>query len=431
MSTDTFIRSSSPHHVKFRPNTPVAALNTAPVIATALVLASVIPAGWAGALAADLPVKAPPAMPAYSWAGCYLGGNTGAGATGTDFTSAVGNGSYLAPADAATVTAGGNGSANATNWIAGGQAGCNWQSGTLVYGLEGDAAYLHGNPQFINGTGSLADGTAFTVTQSLTTNLFATLRPRLGVAADRNLFYVTGGVAFTQASYTQSYVDGEVPAGIGSASGSKSLTGWVAGAGWEYAWTDHWIFRLEYLFSKFPTTSAMGNHRCAWSRNQSAHRLRRPGHPDRPRRPELQILNGRAHRDDAGNIRAVVCAPASGFQLHRPPAFRAASGRVGAGQTQSRIHVDDHQIQPAARPKAAAHDASRSSRSWPRSSQRWHRSWPSPPRRPAPAPAAAACSMSAAACCRRKTTTAAASSSNTGTRTRTPTGSAIPKAPPR
>ena len=32
---------------------------------------------------------------------------------------------------------------------------------------------------------------------------------------------------------------------------------WVglSGAGWEYAWTDNWTFRLEYLFTSFPGTT--------------------------------------------------------------------------------------------------------------------------------------------------------------------------------
>ncbi len=73
------------------------------------------------------------------------------------------------------------------------------------------------------------------------------MRPRIGIAADRNFAYITGGVAFTDASYTESYADGG--GGIGSASASKFLTGWTAGAGWEYAWTDHWTIRFEYLFA--------------------------------------------------------------------------------------------------------------------------------------------------------------------------------------
>jgi outer membrane immunogenic protein len=211
--------------------------------------------------AADLPVKAP-AAPLYNWSGCYLGINGGGGASGTSFTSTVANGTHLpTAADAGTVGATATGSANDSNVLGGGQAGCNWQSGTLVYGLEGDFDYFHSNPQFINATGTLSTGDSFSVTQSLTTEYFATLRPRLGVAADRNLGYITGGAAFAKASYTQTYADtlngGALP-GTGNASGSKTLTGWVVGAGWEHAWTDNWTFRLEYLFAKFPTTSAFG-----------------------------------------------------------------------------------------------------------------------------------------------------------------------------
>jgi outer membrane immunogenic protein len=206
----------------------------------------------------DLPAKAPTAA-AYNWSGCYAGLNGGGGASGTSFTTAIDNGTHLIPADAVAVSTAGTGSTNDSNFLAGGQAGCNWQSGTLVYGLEGDFDYFHSNPQFINATNTLTDGiTPFTITQSLTTDYFATVRPRIGVAADRNFGYVTGGVAFTKANYTQSYTDGAAPLGIGSMAGSKSLVGWTVGAGWEYAWTDHWTFRLEYLFASFPTTSALG-----------------------------------------------------------------------------------------------------------------------------------------------------------------------------
>jgi outer membrane immunogenic protein len=153
---------------------------------------------------------------------------------------------------------------NASNFLGGGQAGCNYQSGRLVYGLEGDFDYFHSKIQFINPFDTLSDGvTPFTITQTLTTDYLATIRPRIGVAADRNLGYITGGVAFTHASYTEFYADSAVPPlapapGTGTATGSKSLIGWTAGAGWEYAWTDHWTFKAEYLFAAFPTTTALG-----------------------------------------------------------------------------------------------------------------------------------------------------------------------------
>ena len=136
-----------------------------------------------------MPTKAPPPVaPAYNWGGCYMGVNAGAGGAGSDFNSTVGNGTQVLPTDAALVSNSGTGSANSTGFIGGGQAGCNWQSGLIVYGLEGDFDYFRSNPQFINGTDTLSDGvTPFTVTQALTTDFFATVRPRIGVAADRNL----------------------------------------------------------------------------------------------------------------------------------------------------------------------------------------------------------------------------------------------------
>ena len=208
--------------------------------------------------AADMPAKAPAAR-TYNWGGCYIGANGGGAESGSDFTTTVGAGTHLTPADAALVSVGGTGSANGPNFLGGGQAGCNWVSGTWVYGLEGDVDYFRSNPQIINGTATLSDGvTSFTVGQSLTTNYLATVRPRLGVAADRNLFYITGGPAFTKTSYTQTYLDALVPSGTGVATGSKFLVGWTAGVGWEYAWTDNWTLRLEYLFASFPTTSGAG-----------------------------------------------------------------------------------------------------------------------------------------------------------------------------
>jgi outer membrane immunogenic protein len=206
-----------------------------------------------------MPTKAP-AAPAYQWTGCYVGLNGGGGAIGTNFQTTVNPGTYLVPADAAVVSNDGTGSHDNSNFIGGGQVGCNWQSGTVVAGLEGDFDYFPGNSSFANNTDTLPSsgmGTPFVVGQQLTTNYLATVRPRIGIAADRNFAYLTGGVAFTRASYTESYADSN--GAIGTAAASSFLTGWTAGAGWEYALTDHWLFRVEYLFAAFPSTSAVGS----------------------------------------------------------------------------------------------------------------------------------------------------------------------------
>jgi len=206
----------------------------------------------------NMPMKAPPA-PVYQWTGCYVGLNGGGGAASSSYTSTVDPGTHLLLPDPALVSAAGTGSMSGSNFLGGGQAGCNYQTGTLVYGLEGDFDYFHNTVQFINPFNTLSDGvTPFTITQSLKTEYFATMRPRIGIAADRNLAYITGCVAFTKASYAEAYVDGGAPPGTGIATGSKFLTGWTVGAGWEYALTDHWNFKAEYLFAAFSTTKALG-----------------------------------------------------------------------------------------------------------------------------------------------------------------------------
>ena len=209
-------------------------------------------------VAADMSIKAS-AAPPYQWSGCYVGGNVGGGGAGTNFGSTVARGTYLLGDDPGLVGADGSGGANDTRFLGGGQIGCNWQASRLVIGLEGDFDTFHSNPNFKNNTDTLSNGvTPFTISQSLTTDFLATVRPRIGIAADRNLFYITGGAAFTSVSYTERYVDGATPPGAGVAAASQLLAGWTAGGGWEYAFADHWTLRAEYLFADFPVTSALG-----------------------------------------------------------------------------------------------------------------------------------------------------------------------------
>lgn len=192
-------------------------------------------AGVAAARADEMvmAVKAPPAS-VYNWSGCYIGANVGGGTSGSNFFDT------FDPLD-------GNGSANNIGFVAGGQVGCNWQHQTLVLGLEGDFDSFRSNPNFFNNTNGPPG-----VQQSLTTNYLATVRPRIGIAADRNFAYITGGVAVTNASYTDNNLTAP-----GIASVSQTLIGWTAGAGWEHAFADRWTFRVEYLIAGFPTITAV------------------------------------------------------------------------------------------------------------------------------------------------------------------------------
>ena len=220
-------------------------------------LAIQLPIGVANA--ADLPMKAPavPAPAAYSWTGCYVGFNAGGASAGTDFTSTARGGTYLVdPADVAAVSAAGSGSANNSGFIGGAQAGCNLQTGTLVWGLEADWDYFSTTAQFTSAGALPVNGANFSVTNSLKTDWLATIRHRVGIVASSSLLYVTGGVAFADLKFTQAYSD-TTPAAA-SISASSTQTGWVAGAGFETHWIGNWTFRVEYLFAKFPSLGASG-----------------------------------------------------------------------------------------------------------------------------------------------------------------------------
>lgn len=153
-------------------------------------------------------VKAPPAFaaPVFSWTGFYIGGNAGYG---------WGNGQ-----DALGIAG-----IDPSGGFGGGQLGVNYQFGNnVVAGLEAD---LQGG-DISAGSGALSSNL----------DMLGTVRGRLGYAFGRVLPYVTGGFA-----YGTNSIDN-----LG-ASQSKTLTGWTAGAGIEYAITDHWTAKTEYLYT--------------------------------------------------------------------------------------------------------------------------------------------------------------------------------------
>src|SRR5215203_4058800 len=95
------------------------------------------------ASAADMPVKArpAPAVAAFSWSGCYVGGNVGwksGRSSGTEFIPQAAGAGGTSEASSLDV-----GSQNDSTAVGGGQVGCNWQSGRFVYGLEGDIDAHH------------------------------------------------------------------------------------------------------------------------------------------------------------------------------------------------------------------------------------------------------------------------------------------------
>jgi len=182
----------------------------------------------APAMAADLPVKARPALPPppppFSWTGFYIGANIGgAWVNGTVFDNFTGASFDF----------------NNSGFIGGGQAGFNYQINQFVFGIEGD----------IDGTTISRTTNAVAVATippavlqgKLSTDWIATLTGRVGIAWDRWLWYAKGGGAWLQESATLT----NLTTGA-SASNSTTLDGWTAGVGVEWAFYDNWSAKLEY-----------------------------------------------------------------------------------------------------------------------------------------------------------------------------------------
>lgn len=218
------------------------------------------------ATAADAP------SPVFSWAGLYLGTSLGAGVplhrgerlqAGSGFTS---NAYDLYPA-----------SNTRTGITVGAQAGYNWQRGPWVWGIETDLSLLDGRRTPVGSftTSSAYAGTPiFTVNPQTSANYFASIRGRVGVAYDRALFYLTGGVAAggARGPATLSFVGGNEFAADWSQS---SRAKYAVGAGFEYAFAANWSARAEYLFlSQSLNTQVFDDG----SNNQYISRIRNDNH---------------------------------------------------------------------------------------------------------------------------------------------------------
>lgn len=188
------------------------------------------------ASAADLtPIyKAPPApaAAAYNWSGLYGGVNAGYSFGDSSLNSTT------------------FGAANSTTWspdsfVGGAQLGYNFQSGSLVYGLEADIAWRNATAaaSFLNPNG--LDRSTFNDQQGW----IGTLRPRVGFAVNNWLFYGTGGLAVGSVKHDYTEARPSVAGASRTVSDSDTRAGWTAGAGVEYGSSDRWSLGLEYLYS--------------------------------------------------------------------------------------------------------------------------------------------------------------------------------------
>jgi len=180
------------------------------------------------ALAAGMPVKAgPPPPPPFSWTGCYFGAFIGYKSAGINERDLFGfpTTSYDA-IDGAAV---------------GGEVGCQYQTGIWVFGVAGDWAWTS-----LEGNGFGPNTTFHRRTEE---PWVATARAKVGFAINRWWGYVTGGVAWSRWEETVTNTNAAVA--IPVMTDSETLTGWVIGAGMDYAFTNNWIFNAEFLYMDY------------------------------------------------------------------------------------------------------------------------------------------------------------------------------------
>jgi outer membrane immunogenic protein len=145
--------------------------------------------------AADMPIRGPykyqpEYAPVFNWTGMYLGVHAGYGF-----------------------------SDDLDGFTGGFQLGYNWQfSRNIVFGIEADATATD-----MNG------GAAIPVH----VDYFATARARIGYTWDRTMIYGTGGLAYAR---------------VGAFGVHDSDTGWALGAGLEWAYSNAWSLKAEYLY---------------------------------------------------------------------------------------------------------------------------------------------------------------------------------------
>jgi outer membrane immunogenic protein len=180
------------------------------------------------------------AAPAYTWTGFYVGAVAGGGINTTTIDD------YDCDLACTSLSLGAGGG------TIGGTVGYNYQlAPNFVVGGEGDFSGA-----FFSVSDASRDWGETGSYHKSSTSWLATVRGRAGLAVDRALVYVTGGLAVVDQT-----VKGSEDPNYGcnvnycfKVDGAK--VGAVFGAGAEYAWSDHWSFKAEYLNVIVPHTSA-------------------------------------------------------------------------------------------------------------------------------------------------------------------------------
>jgi outer membrane immunogenic protein len=186
------------------------------------------------ALAADMPLKAPPPpVVLYNWTGCYVGLNIG---------TESGRSRWIINPPSVPASADFTNNFNLTGFIGGAQGGCNYQVANWVWGVEVDMDVANKSGQRFD----LFNPVFWAKTEE---SWLGTARARLGyTVTDKWLWYVTGGGAWARFQYSEWSSANPILSGFQQ---TKWVPGWTVGGGTEYAVGYGWSIKSEFLYVKF------------------------------------------------------------------------------------------------------------------------------------------------------------------------------------
>jgi outer membrane immunogenic protein len=187
--------------------------------------------GVGAAQAADLPMKAMPyaaPAPVFSWTGCYIGVHGGAGVLLDQGFQDDNRNTF---------------DRHGVGGLAGGQAGCNYQTGMLVLGIEGEGFWSGMKIKRDVFSGNELDSTA-TIKNKSDFDIAA----RFGVAFDHALVYGKAGWVSARFAWNSSFAD---CSSCTTFQANHNLDGLLIGLGLEYAFLNNWTVKFEYDYLGF------------------------------------------------------------------------------------------------------------------------------------------------------------------------------------
>lgn len=214
------------------------------LLAAALAVLTVTAAQSAD-IAARPYTKATVVDPSYNWAGFYIGANAGYGWAQNDHADLIPGGGWWSFGPGGPF--GGKQTIKPTGAVYGGQVGYNWQASNWVFGLEG---------QFDGASISRTDTNFIVIGNnpvlSAKIDMTATATARLGYAFNNWLPYIKGGYAGAELKTSNSNSLGA------HFDTSNWRSGYVVGAGLEYAFAPNWIAGVEYNYMDFGSKTSNG-----------------------------------------------------------------------------------------------------------------------------------------------------------------------------